>query len=169
MGKEAFFEAGEPETRLWLELKKRKWTITTVESCTGGAVSARIVNVAGASDILKQAYVTYCDEAKHCLAGVSRETLDACTAVSAETAKEMALGGARAAGADVCVSVTGLAGPGGGTEEKPVGLVYMACCVKGRTTAERHMFAGDRQQIREQSAQKALELVRACLLKQEDK
>ena len=84
MGKEAFFEAGEPETRLWLELKKRKWTITTVESCTGGAVSARIVNVAGASDILKQAYVTYCDEAKHCLAGVSRETLDACTAVSAE-------------------------------------------------------------------------------------
>ena len=91
MGKEAFFEAGEPETRLWLELKKRKWTITTVESCTGGAVSARIVNVAGASDILKQAYVTYCDEAKHCLAGVSRETLDACTAVSAETAKEMAL------------------------------------------------------------------------------
>ena len=164
MGKEAFFEAGEPETRLWLELKKRKWTITTVESCTGGAVSARIVNVAGASDILKQAYVTYCDEAKHCLAGVSRETLDACTAVSAETAKEMALGGARAAGADVCVSVTGLAGPGGGPEEKPVGLVYVGCAAGGTVRVKELRLHGTRGEIRSQAAEAALELALESVL-----
>ena len=120
-----FYEAGEPETELWKQLKKRNWTVTTVESCTGGAVAARIVNVAGASEILRQAFVTYCDEAKHLLAGVRQETLEKYTAVSRETAREMALGGARAASADVALSVTGLAGPGGGTPEKPVGLVYI--------------------------------------------
>ena len=136
---------------------------------TGGMVSARLVGVPGVSSVFMEGLVTYSNEAKMQLLGVKASTLARFGAVSRETAGEMAEGGCARAGTDVCVSTTGIAGPDGGTEEKPVGLVYMACCVKGRTTAERHMFAGDRQQIREQSAQKALELVRACLLKQEDK
>ena len=150
-------------------LRERKLTMATAESCTGGMVSARLVGVPGVSSVFMGGLVTYSNEAKMQLLGVKASTLARFGAVSRETAGEMAEGGCARAGTDVCVSTTGIAGPDGGTEEKPVGLVYMACCVKGRTTAERHMFAGDRQQIREQSAQKALELVRACLLKQEDK
>lgn len=150
-------------------LRERKLTMATAESCTGGMVSARLVGVPGVSSVFMEGLVTYSNEAKMQLLGVKASTLARFGAVSRETAGEMAEGGCARAGTDVCVSTTGIAGPDGGTEEKPVGLVYMACCVKGRTTAERHMFAGDRQQIREQSAQKALELVRACLLKQEDK
>ena len=149
-------------------LRERKLTMATAESCTGGMVSARLVGVPGVSSVFMEGLVTYSNEAKMQLLGVKASTLARFGAVSRETAGEMAEGGCARAGTDVCVSTTGIAGPDGGTEEKPVGLVYMACCVKGRTTAERHMFAGDRQQIREQSAQKALELVRACLLKQED-
>ncbi len=150
-------------------LRERKLTMATAESCTGGMVSARLVGVPGVSSVFMEGLVTYSNEAKMQLLGVKASTLARFGAVSRETAGEMAEGGCARAGTDVCVSTTGIAGPDGGTEEKPVGLVYMACCVKGRTTTERHMFAGDRQQIREQSAQKALELVRACLLKQEDK
>ena len=150
-------------------LRERKLTMATAESCTGGMVSARLVGVPGVSSVFMEGLVTYSNEAKMQLLGVKASTLARFGAVSRETAGEMAEGGCARAGTDVCVSTTGIAGPDGGTEEKPVGLVYMACCVKGRTTAERHMFAGDRQQIREPSAQNALELVRACLLKQEDK
>ncbi len=158
-----FYEAGEPETELWKQLKKRNWTVTTVESCTGGAVAARIVNVAGASEILRQAFVTYCDEAKHLLAGVRQETLEKYTAVSRETAREMALGGARAASADVALSVTGLAGPGGGTPEKPVGLVYIGCAVHGKTVVRELRLQGSRAGIREQAAEAALSLALECL------
>lgn len=153
-----FFEAGEPEQSLYEELKRRGWTITTVESCTGGAASARIVNVAGASEILRQAYITYCDEAKHQLAGVKEETLSRYTAVSRETAEEMALGGAAAAKADVAISVTGLAGPGGGTKEQPVGLVYVGCAVHGQVRTEKLLLQGSRGAIREQAAEAALSL-----------
>ena len=105
-------------------LKEKKLTITTAESCTGGMISSRIVNVPGASAVLKQAYVTYCDEAKHTVLGVKKETLEKYYAVSSQTACEMAEGGAKAAGADVCVSVTGVAGPD--TEDgKPVGCVFI--------------------------------------------
>lgn len=161
---ENFFEAGETELGLWRELKKRGWTITTVESCTGGAVAARIVNVAGASDILRQAFVTYCDEAKQTLAGVSGETLSRHTAVSPETAREMALGGAAAAGAEVAVSVTGLAGPGGGTAEMPVGLVYVGCAVCGTVRVEEFHFQGSRGAIRKQAAEAALSLALKMVL-----
>ena len=162
--KNSFFEAGEPECSLWRELKKRGWTITTVESCTGGAVASRIVNVAGASEILKEAYVTYCDDAKHKLAGVSRETLRRHTAVSPETAREMALGGAAAAGADAAVSVTGLAGPGGGSEERPVGLVYVGCAVHGTVRVKELRLRGSRAEIREQAAEAALALALETVL-----
>lgn len=161
---EDFYQAGELETELWRQLRQRGWTVTTVESCTGGAVAAKIVNVAGASEILRQAYVTYCDEAKNRLAGVGRNTLEKYTAVSRETAAEMALGGAEAAEADLAISVTGLAGPGGGTEEKPVGLVYVGCAVHGETQVRELHLQGSRARIREQAVSAALSLALETLL-----
>ena len=139
-------------------------TISTAESCTGGMVSARLVNVPGASRVFMEGYVTYSNEAKMKLLGVREETLAAWGAVSAQTAEEMAIGGAKAAGTDVCVSITGLAGPDGGTAEKPVGLVYMACALKGQVSLARYQFKGNRGKIREQSVMKALDLARRCIL-----
>ena len=146
------------EERLVEELLKRKWLVTTVESCTGGMVSSRIVNVPGASEVLREAYVTYCDEAKMKLVGVRKETLEKYTAVSARTAEEMALGGLAAAEADMALSVTGLAGPGGGTKERPVGLVYVGCAIHGQTFVRELHLSGSRQAIREQAAEEALRL-----------
>ena len=123
-------------------LRERKLTMATAESCTGGMVSARLVGVPGVSSVFMEGLVTYSNEAKMQLLGVKASTLARFGAVSRETAGEMAEGGCARAGTDVCVSTTGIAGPDGGTEEKPVGLVYMACCVKGRTTAVCHMRAG---------------------------
>lgn len=138
-------------------LKKKNWTITTVESCTGGAISARIVDIPGASDVLKEAFVTYCDEAKHTLVGVSSRTLERFTAVSRETAEEMALGGAERAKADVALSATGIAGPGG-TEEFPAGLVYLSCAVHGAAVTRKFLFSGSRNEVRAQAVQEALRL-----------
>ena len=139
-------------------LKEKKLTITTAESCTGGMISSRIVNVPGASAVLKQAYVTYCDEAKHTVFGVKKETLEKYYAVSSQTACEMAEGGAKAAGADVCVSVTGVAGPD--TEDgKPVGCVFIGCFYNGNVTVKEYSFKGNRMEIRSQAADEALKLV----------
>ena len=145
------------------ELQRRGWLITTVESCTGGMVAARIVNVPGASDVLKEGYITYCDEAKRKIAGVRKETLETYTAVSFQTAEEMALGGLKAAGADVALSVTGLAGPGGGTEERPVGLVYVCCAVHGQTAVRELHLKGSRGEIRAQAAEESLRLALCCI------
>jgi len=139
-------------------------TITCVESCTGGLVSAALVGVSGASDVFKSSFVTYSNKAKRKLAGVSKDTLDRYTAVSAQTAQEMAEGGAKAAGSDVCISVTGLAGPGGGTRKKPVGLVYIGCCVRGRVRVNEYHFSGDRNNVRMLAAKNALILARECIL-----
>lgn len=127
-----------------------------------------MVNVSGVSDVFMQGMVTYSNEAKMRLLGVREETLAAYGAVSEETAVQMAEGGAAAAGTDVCVSITGIAGPEGGTPEKPVGLVYMACCVKGKTVVKRYQFKGNRAKIREQSTVKALS-VRLCVLEYENR
>lgn len=145
-------------------LKEKNMTIATAESCTGGMVSARLVNVSGASQVFMQGFVTYSNQAKMRALGVKEETLKAYGAVSAQTAREMALGGAKAAQTDVCVSITGLAGPGGGTAQKPVGLVYMACAVRGQVNTERYQFKGNREKIRCQSMMKALDLVRRSIL-----
>ena len=107
-------------------LLERKLTLTTAESCTGGMVASRIVDVPGASGTLMQGIVTYSNEAKEKYLGVKHETLKEFGAVSSETAEEMALGAVWVAGADVGIATTGIAGPGGGTPEKPVGLVYIA-------------------------------------------
>ena len=133
-------------------------TVTTAESCTGGLVSAAIVSVAGASAVFGNGFITYCDEAKHRLLGVSEETLDVYTAVSAEVAAEMAYGCAAAGQADLALAVTGLAGPDGGTEEKPVGLVYVSSCYRDRVLVQEYHFVGDREAIRAQAAAAALQL-----------
>ena len=144
-------------------LKAAKMTVTTVESCTGGLLSGTLVDVAGVSDVFNQAFVTYANEAKHSLVGVKKETLDSYGAVSEETAREMAEGGAKAAKADACLSVTGIAGPDGGTAEKPVGLVYIGCHVKGNTVVEKNVFSGTRREVREQSVLAALKLLKKQL------
>ena len=144
-------------------LKAAKMTVTTVESCTGGLLSGTLVDVAGVSDVFNQAFVTYANEAKHSLVGVKKETLDSYGAVSEETAREMAEGGAKAAKADACLSVTGIAGPDGGTAEKPVGLVYIGCHVNGNTVVERNVFSGSRREVREQSVLAAIKLLKKQL------
>ena len=108
-------------------LKEQKMTVTTVESCTGGMLSARLTDVAGASLVFKSGFVTYSNKAKRKFIGVKKMTLKKHTAVSEQTAYEMARGGAVLTGADTCVSVTGYAGPDSGEEEQPVGLVYIGC------------------------------------------
>ena len=144
-------------------LEQKKLHVTTAESCTGGLIAGTLVNVPGISGWFGEGYVTYSNEAKEKLLGVSRETLTTCGAVSAETAGEMARGAADAAGVDVAVAVTGIAGPDGGTAEKPVGLVYMGCFCKGELCVEKHIFAGDRAQVRAQSVQAALQLLKSML------
>lgn len=144
-------------------LKSAGMTVTTVESCTGGLISATLVDVSGASAVLNQAYVTYANEAKQTMVGVKAETLEAYGAVSEQTAREMAEGGAKAAKADAALAVTGIAGPNGGSAEKPVGLVYIGCCVKGKTVVERNVFKGSRREVREQSVMAALELLKKQL------
>ena len=138
-------------------------TVATAESCTGGLVSAAIVSVPGASRVLGNGFITYCDEAKHRLLHVSQETLDMHTAVSSETAAEMAFGCAAVGQADLALAVTGLAGPDGGTEEKPVGLVYVSCCYHDRVLVQEYHFQGDREEIRGQAAAAALQLGYFCL------
>ena len=145
-------------------LREKNMTITTVESLTGGLIAATIVDVAGASDVLKEAYITYCDAAKHKLAGVSEDTLKKYTAVSSQTAKEMAEGGMHAADSDVAVSATGLAGPDGGTPECPVGTVFIACCVRGKTEVRELHLSGSRKEIRLASVEEALQLAYSMIV-----
>lgn len=139
-------------------------TVTCAESCTGGLLSARLVNVPGISDVYKSGIVTYSNKAKRRFLNVKKTTLQKYGAVSRQTAEEMSKGAAAFAKADVAAAVTGIAGPDGGTEEKPVGLVFIACCVKGKTTVEKYRFSGSRSKVRESAAAAALALMRRCIL-----
>lgn len=146
-------------------LKERKYTLTTAESCTAGKLAGRIMNVAGASEVYNEGYITYANAAKEKLLGVKHETLEAYGAVSEQTAAEMAIGAAKAAEADVALSVTGIAGPGGGTPEKPVGLVYIGCYVNGNVSVKKCLFTGNREKNRDSSVVQALTLLRSELMK----
>ena len=146
-------------------LKEKNMTLSLAESCTGGAVAARIVNVSGASEVLMCGYVTYTNRAKRACLGVKKSTLKKEGAVSAKCAREMAKGGAKAAKTDVCLSVTGLAGPGGGTGETPVGTVFMGCTCAGKTAAREFHFTGNRSRVRGQAVAQALTFIRDSLLK----
>lgn len=146
-------------------LEKHELTVTTAESCTGGMIASKIVNVPGASEVFNEGFITYSNKAKRKILDVSKSTLKKYGAVSEQTAREMAIGGVFAADADACVAVTGIAGPDGGTEEKPVGLVYISCCTKDDVMVEECHFHGTRMEIREQSALYALDLLRRSILK----
>lgn len=145
-------------------LRANGLTATCAESCTGGLLSARLVNVPGVSEIYKSGLVTYSNKAKRKLLGVKKATLQKYGAVSEQTAEEMAKGAAALTKADVAVAVTGIAGPDGGTKEKPVGTVYIACAVKGKTVVKKYQFSGNRSKVREATVSEALVLMRSCIL-----
>lgn len=145
-------------------LEKHGLTVATAESCTGGLLAGRLVDVPGVSEVFCEGFITYSNKAKRKILDVSKSTLKKYGAVSKETAKEMATGGVFATDADVCVAITGLAGPDGGTEEKPVGLVYIACYMKDQVSVEKFQFKGNRNKIREQAVVKALDLLRRSIL-----
>lgn len=144
------------EEKLVSLLVEKGLTVTTAESCTGGMIASQIVNVSGASDVFNAGFITYANSAKEAYAGVLSETLQTYGAVSSQVALEMARGVAKTADADVGISVTGIAGPGGGSEEKPVGLVYIGCHVCGKTDYKEFHFMGDRLTIRQNSAKEAI-------------
>ena len=144
-------------------LKKYELTVTTAESCTGGLLAGRLVNVPGVSEVFREGFVTYSNKAKRKLLDVNKSTLKKYGAVSEQTAREMAMGGVFATDADVCVAITGIAGPES-DGEKPVGLVYIACYMKEKVWVEQYQFKGNRNKIREQSVVKALDLLRRAIL-----
>ena len=145
-------------------LMANKLTACTVESCTGGMLSARLINVPGVSEVFKSGYVTYSNKSKRRLLGIKKNILLKHGAVSEQIAREMAKTAASLARTDVSVSTTGIAGPDGGTAEKPVGLVYIGCNVCGRITVKECHFHGSREKIRESTVAAALSLMRECIL-----
>lgn len=145
-------------------LLANKLTVTTAESCTGGLLAARLTGVPGVSEVFKSGQVTYSNKAKHRLLGVKKHSLGKHGAVSENVAKEMAKGAAIFSRADVSVAITGIAGPDGGSTEKPVGLVYIACSVCGKIKVKEYNFTGNRNKIRESSVIAALTLMRHCIL-----
>jgi nicotinamide-nucleotide amidase len=145
-------------------LVKRNLTISTAESCTGGLLAGRLINYPGISSVFLEGAITYSNEAKIKRLGVKEETLEKYGAVSEETAREMAAGIAKAAGTDIGISVTGIAGPDGGTEEKPVGLVYLGLYIKGEVKTKKLSMFGDRQKIRNRTVVSALDWLRRELL-----
>jgi len=137
-------------------LIKRDWMMATVESCTGGMISESITRVPGSSVWFERGFITYSNDAKQELVGVSSESLRDHGAVSSAVAREMAAGGIQSSRADLAVSVTGVAGPDGGSEEKPVGTVWIAWADRnGKVIDQGYLFSGDRQQVRLASAQSA--------------
>lgn len=153
------------EEKVYALLKDKKYTIACAESCTGGLLSATLINVAGVSEVFNEGIVTYSNEAKKEYLGVKKKTLKKYGAVSKQTAKEMAIGIAKKAKAQVAISTTGIAGPDGGTDEKPVGLVYIGVYINGETVVKEYVFEGDRQSVRMQVVEKALNILKKRLKK----
>ncbi len=140
-------------------LLARQATVASVESCTGGGIAYAITEVAGSSAWFRQSWVTYSNDAKHTLIGVSNDTLENFGAVSEEVVIEMASKGAKLADADLCIAVSGIAGPSGGSVEKPVGLVWFAIAGSflSSTISFNRRFSGDRALVREQAIAVGLE------------
>ena len=153
--------------RVVAELIRRGWHITFAESCTGGLAAGRLVDVPDASRVLDRAFVTYANDAKHELLGVRTETLDAYGAVSEQTAREMAAGAARAAHAEIGVGITGIAGPGGGSDEKPVGTVWLGLATREGVQARLLQLHGNRERIRTLAALNAMHWVLETVEKEE--
>ena len=151
-------------SQLGEQLMKRQVMVATAESCTGGWIAKKITDVPGSSAWFDRGFVTYSNAAKRQMVGVSAQTLQAHGAVSEATVREMARGALTNSRASLSVAVSGIAGPGGGTPEKPVGTVWLAWAVKGgRLLAERHMYGGDRDAVRRQTVVRALQGLLALL------
>jgi len=144
-------------------LKKNDLKLTTAESCTGGMIASTLINVPGISDYYEEGYITYANKAKVKLLSVDEKVLCEKGAVSPKVAEMMVRGAAKASGADVAIAVTGIAGPGGGTKEKPVGLVYIGCYLKGQAVVTENHFVGSRLEIRQKTTETALQMMRDCL------
>lgn len=154
----------EEAQRVLALLQSRDLTLATAESCTGGLIAAALTAVPGFSATMLAGYVTYSNEAKTRMLGVPAPLIEAVGAVSEPVARQMAEGAVQDAGADVAVSCTGIAGPTGGSAEKPVGLVHLACALRGAPTlAEHHIFPGDRTAIRAATVAAAFALIRRAL------
>lgn len=147
------------EEQVFQLLKEHGITLSTAESATGGMIAATLVNVPGISEFFQEGYITYSNDAKVKMIGVERCLIDTYGVVSCEVAENMALCAARTAGTDAALSVTGIAGPDGGTKNCPVGTVYIGCFLKEKVIAEHHLFRGDRQEVRQAATMAALELL----------
>ncbi len=144
--------------KLLADCRKAGVMVATAESCTGGLIAACLTEIAGSSDVVERGFVTYSNAAKMELLGVPESDLAAHGAVSPQVAEAMAEGALRNARADIAVSVTGVAGPGGGSAEKPVGLVYMGLCRRGAAPSHRKLnFPGNRSDVRRATVSAALE------------
>jgi nicotinamide-nucleotide amidase len=141
--------------------RERRLTIATAESCTGGLIAATLTAIAGSSDVVDRGFVTYANAAKEEMLGVPAALIARVGAVSEEVARAMAEGALARSPADLAVSVTGIAGPGGGSAEKPVGLVWFGCMRRGGpATTLSHVFPGDRTEVRRATVAEALRLLR---------
>ena len=141
-------------------LRSKGLRMSAAESCTGGMIGCMMTSVPGSSDVFLGSAVTYSNEAKESILKVSHQTLMDHGAVSEETARQMAIGSIDAYGSDIAVAVTGIAGPGGATDTKPVGLVYIAVADGPRTVVTKNNFEGDRQSVRKQTALEAIRLAK---------
>jgi nicotinamide-nucleotide amidase len=142
--------------KIGAELSRRHWTVTTAESCTGGGIACAITDVAGSSQWFWQSVVTYSNEAKQALLQVSPVTLEQQGAVSEQTVREMLAGALKLTAAEVAIAVSGVAGPDGGTSEKPVGTVWIGCTVVGRIRIQQFLFKGSRDEVRLATVKQAL-------------
>ena len=138
------------------KLTAKGWQITCAESCTGGGIGYAITSISGSSAWFKKGFITYSNEAKHGLLGVKNQTLVEFGAVSAETVEEMATGAAKQANSQVAVAVSGIAGPDGGSIEKPVGTVWFGFYINGQTISQKQKINGDRQTVRIKAIEFAL-------------
>lgn len=147
-------------------MQKHNLVLSTAESCTGGLLTGKIVNVSGASAVLGEGFITYSNKAKQKHLGVKQKTLEHYGAVSEETALEMAIGLINTTGSDVSVAITGIAGPDGGTEEKPVGTVFISCNVNNNSRVKKYNFSGNRQKVRDYAVINALNFLRTSILEE---
>jgi nicotinamide-nucleotide amidase len=146
-------------------LKQKKATLAVAESCTGGLISSRVTNVPGSSEYFERGVVVYSNRAKMELLGIKPELIESFGAVSAEVAEAMAQGVKKKSSTDYGLSVTGIAGPTGGSEKKPVGLVYIGLAEKNKVTVSKNIFSGNRDRIKFYSSQTALDLLRRQMLR----
>ena len=152
-----------PASALIALCQQKSLKLAVAESCTGGLVAGAITEIAGASAVFEGGLISYSNELKIKLLGVSADLIAEFGAVSEQVAAAMAKGALEKTGADVAIAVTGIAGPSGGSQEKPVGLVYIAVAANGVITVGKKLFSGNRHEIRSQAVASALELCLICL------